>query len=575
MRSLLLDLPEEILIRTIYFIDVPDILVLKLSCHFLHTFLKQRIIWVNAFLYIRRAVQLHIASFPVDEMTVDQLELVCTSYLRFLRVLRHGSTAVDTSPESPFLVPVLPSSVIPSFDATIRLENPIRAISIALGGRYLAVLTDSTYELWDIGYDPRLPMSTKPVASVPYELEQGCLWPATALVTSGHKLLGRIQGLTTDGDGTFQAVYEIDPNASNPQWKLLGKLRTTEFGLLSCCIEHTILTMAFQSQLGEVYLWVIPTNSLVKVDLHVKGKLDFVTTLMGKWLIIGWEDPAKMAIYRLPPHIPNPESYTPDPYIELTLECVFETSLYEGVPPEWNFLKTSAWSGPWNDYLTYDQSARIDLFFYSDDDSLNRSTLVVHSTLRFDDDPDDPEYPHIELRRLHQAVYPVPEAFHTRTLISTLTFPNDVRVFHWSADTGGDDDDEDSVEVQAERIDFHMSYTTPTISKIEQADNPEASILVHEFGEARMGTILEAQSDRGSSNFGEWSVVDWASCQMSPEVGRIVLTTPDDMGIRVLDYRPFPGASEPLATAGVDKGKLLDDGDMISDTFKEMAVSNA
>ncbi|KAJ7484146.1 hypothetical protein FB451DRAFT_79421 [Mycena latifolia] len=135
------DLPPDILFAIMGFVDPHDILALRKVSTSLADATRERSVWIEALRRVCVHHDVYVHSFPLTEMSVDELEHSATSYRRLTARLR--SEFLKRQVVSPLSIRYLePASLGEDFDH-------LRFIP---GGRFLLTMCGFTLRLWDLGH---------------------------------------------------------------------------------------------------------------------------------------------------------------------------------------------------------------------------------------------------------------------------------------------------------------------------------------------------------------------------------------------------------------------------------------
>ncbi|KAH8828584.1 hypothetical protein DL96DRAFT_1011407 [Flagelloscypha sp. PMI_526] len=82
-RCSLLDFPPDIVIKVLYYSTSFARIALRQTCISLSTLSRERILWIYCLNHLIETAHLYPPSFPMDEMTTEQLEAAANAPLRF------------------------------------------------------------------------------------------------------------------------------------------------------------------------------------------------------------------------------------------------------------------------------------------------------------------------------------------------------------------------------------------------------------------------------------------------------------------------------------------------------------
>lgn len=245
------NLPGDILIQIQKHLDGRDIIVLRKSCRKLHAVTQRRTVWLNA---VRRMCRRHgvfAPSFPLEDMSVTELEhaSLCPSRLSSLihndihlqsfitRILEPRCTSVVTNLgfTEPFLIP---------------------------GGRFLVVYSSiNGISLWDLGiHGGKVPRST-PIAAIP-DVMLLCCGPTQDGL--GIILISRPNYCSYD---ETVCAHEIYPCANRPHFTLLGSI---EYESDKVWRKHALYgdLLVFENSPGYIVAWNTRLDTAIAWRYH-------------------------------------------------------------------------------------------------------------------------------------------------------------------------------------------------------------------------------------------------------------------------------------------------------------------
>lgn len=212
--KLLLKGSLDLLIHIQLFLDPVDILALRSTCKHLWDATRSRTVWMNAVRNVSVAQGAFLPSFPLQEMSLDDLEHAALSPRRLWALIGKADVM------KPFLIRVFTPR-------TSRGAEPVSIDGARLvpGGRFLLTSTNNGgLSLWDIGYNAGTHMKIFPIATL-----------AGSSATSSSSVTN--VGCTPDSSGLYifmksrlvnghaqVSCYEIYPISEAPNFSQLGTL---------------------------------------------------------------------------------------------------------------------------------------------------------------------------------------------------------------------------------------------------------------------------------------------------------------------------------------------------------------
>ncbi|KAF6764476.1 hypothetical protein DFP72DRAFT_1130352 [Ephemerocybe angulata] len=207
-------LSSEIIMQILRFLGPKDILSMRKTCRMMHTVTKDRVVWLEALKRICEQYGIFKPTFPMEGMSLLELEHASTGPTRFLNgVKKH-------EPETwvrPYLtrMPQLRESRS-SHDSSYS-----NAVHLVPGGRFLFTSGRNDICLFDLGYSMNVPVKPFPIATLKDfgELE------AVAPTTNGKELL--IATIKRPPPGAPASVilyiHQIKPNRQSKDLKFWCK----------------------------------------------------------------------------------------------------------------------------------------------------------------------------------------------------------------------------------------------------------------------------------------------------------------------------------------------------------------
>ncbi|KAF8064035.1 hypothetical protein FPV67DRAFT_199174 [Lyophyllum atratum] len=186
------DISLEILIHIQSFAEPSDIISLRQTCKYLYDATHQREVWKSALHRVCTSHGLFTRSFPMQQMSNEELENAALGPRRFASMLMSRSTDSLPKPHT--------TRIIESRLAIAEEMGEFKTFEFIPGGRYLITQCDQAILLWDLGANINVDraLSPNPIASLPINTVPGfgC-------------------GPTTDGLGALLFVM-IDPMPNQP-----------------------------------------------------------------------------------------------------------------------------------------------------------------------------------------------------------------------------------------------------------------------------------------------------------------------------------------------------------------------
>ncbi|KAH8804164.1 hypothetical protein DL96DRAFT_1686383 [Flagelloscypha sp. PMI_526] len=244
----LLDLPHDLLVELFCVATTFSRISLRQTCRTLYSMSKERALWIQCLNHLIQTTRLYSPSFPLDDMTNDQLEAAANMPLRFRCNLANGRTS-STPPR--YL----------NIDQSITRYN-FRNIVLVPGGRYLVTLNKKIVRLWDIGVVAceRVPDRLVTEVDCGIGLSESAQMDADF---NGIELYIRVAAARTVG--VWCAIYRINPLDESPKFTLLGLLDTNLFTPFSFHFDPYEMVVVYSTAIengGNMWIWDLSTNSL-------------------------------------------------------------------------------------------------------------------------------------------------------------------------------------------------------------------------------------------------------------------------------------------------------------------------
>ncbi|RDB27995.1 hypothetical protein Hypma_002097 [Hypsizygus marmoreus] len=243
----LVDLPVELLRNTQLFLDPRDIICLRKTCKDLASATYERVVWLSALIQACAKHGIYKPTFPLEDMSQQDLEEATLAPFRFLSLF---GSAGRVGPKRTQILPV-------SRHPGNAREDMLARLWLVPGGRFL--FTEDfhhTIHLWDLGLSSHTDIKMSPLASLhgkraqikqirPTDDGLGVLFIAHTGLEQGPRQM---------------QVYEIYPLSATPQFRLLGKLDTTNTDVPGSLLAFTDSLVIFVVH-WTITFWNFKDNS--------------------------------------------------------------------------------------------------------------------------------------------------------------------------------------------------------------------------------------------------------------------------------------------------------------------------
>ncbi|KAJ7440153.1 hypothetical protein FB451DRAFT_1415324 [Mycena latifolia] len=262
----LTEFPMDTLIHIQSFMDPADIISLRLSSKIMAAATTLRTVWMDALRRVCAAYEVSIWTYPIENMSLADLEHAATSPARFIAQLTKPRTTND----------LIPAFLTRIFHPRLRKASPadpvlgqISLMRLIPGGRYLVTSTDTArIYLWDLGYSPAAVLNPYPLMSMVL-LEA----PAELLIqpTKDHKGFRLLVFYPVGNTLVEIMVFEIYPAAVNPVFTLIATRRvfsTLELSAVAFTPDRFTYHHEF---LVTIWDFVEDTSATVHVYQHLRS----------------------------------------------------------------------------------------------------------------------------------------------------------------------------------------------------------------------------------------------------------------------------------------------------------------
>ncbi|KAH8833054.1 hypothetical protein DL96DRAFT_703476 [Flagelloscypha sp. PMI_526] len=260
------NLPSEIVCLVLANTSVPDILHVRATCRRLQRVSRERIVWIEALRNLCAEMELLVPSFPMERMSPEQLEYAASCHVRF-----RGLSKAFFSHPGHEQIPL--SGIV----RTINWPTPFRALHIIPGGRYLITMTETTLQLWDLGFGFHIPdfASLQPVASMECNvLEDSTIWIGSFPGLNGSVTIELTDEMPADNGGVSLTLFHVSNLESNPKFVEVGHFETPHATYFATS-PNGLPTVFFEANTNFMGIWD------VKANMGARWKSDEPAALVG------------------------------------------------------------------------------------------------------------------------------------------------------------------------------------------------------------------------------------------------------------------------------------------------------
>ncbi|EDR03649.1 uncharacterized protein LACBIDRAFT_307066 [Laccaria bicolor S238N-H82] len=260
---LLSDGPPDIIIYIQQFLHPLDILALRLTCKSLSKATRARSVWMNAVHNVCITHGAFLPSFPLEEMSLDDLEHTALSPRRFQAVIQK----YDGHPTEPLLTRKFVPRLQPRQSGGAAMKTAIDQMALIPGGRFLLTSTYSgNLYLWDLGFNAGSHMKSLPIAML--ETNEGSqggfdmdnFWFNCGPMANSGGIYVVAESNFIARDNVKAVCYEIFPKSEFPNFHRIGAAAIPgpitsaytrlSFDYYACCRGSFFTVWNFTADLG-------------------------------------------------------------------------------------------------------------------------------------------------------------------------------------------------------------------------------------------------------------------------------------------------------------------------------------
>ncbi|KAF5330194.1 hypothetical protein D9611_010616 [Ephemerocybe angulata] len=264
---------SEIIMHIIRFLGPKDILSMRKACRMMHRVTKYRVVWLEALERVCEEYGIFKPTFPMEEMSLLELEHASTGPTRFLNGVKRYQ------PEE-FVRPYL--TRMPQLCRTRNSHDRSSDIlHLVPGGRFLFTsgVNLNTVCLFDLGYNMNVPVKSFPLATLEGFGDLGAVAPTKngkgfviatlklSVLSSAAQLYPAELARRTP-DSRILYIHQIEPNSQPKDLKFwcIGQMDLPH-GLLNFVGDmHLTSTFVFFTRNDEFVLWNWAENTGCRWD---------------------------------------------------------------------------------------------------------------------------------------------------------------------------------------------------------------------------------------------------------------------------------------------------------------------
>ncbi|KAJ7167448.1 hypothetical protein C8R43DRAFT_1121859 [Mycena crocata] len=289
----LMQLPLDTLIQILQFADPVDIFSISQTCRVWLDVALSRTVWLSALRRMCETNCLFKPSFPMDSMSLLELQDAATSAGRFTKRLYKREGDAVTVPLAPFVRRSFTPRVVKTSNVASEIPGELKTVHLVPGGRFLIVATATLVHLCDLGHGANKLIKPHALASTGL-LQAG--EPETSILPTPDGTGLEVMITLHHADivkGFTVAVYRIYPAAAHPEFILV-----TEPRVLAGTVNRAFLAKPGHCILHagpNLYLWDTARNLWAswKADEPPKKVFGFDDMIIGVGAktITVWEMP--------------------------------------------------------------------------------------------------------------------------------------------------------------------------------------------------------------------------------------------------------------------------------------------
>ncbi|KAG2008242.1 hypothetical protein CC2G_013697 [Coprinopsis cinerea AmutBmut pab1-1] len=320
---------QDVMLSVQRFLEPLDLMTLRKTCKTWYAHSKSRIVWIQAIerMCLRNGVRK--AWFPLEDMSLPDLEHLALSPSRFLSLLKRHNHGTIRPPSIRILNPQV-----------AQTNLTVKTVFLVPGGRYLvAAYTDNSdiqsASLWDLGCGTTMPLKLAPVAQFTFPAGF-CISEINLSQDGATILLNGIRKIEAQNASSAQ-VYTLQPDSEDPQFKLQGELKNLRLDTdpLGLCDDLFCLGID-----GELVVWNVREGTACRWQgtdnmYHVLLFKDAVVTLDDS------ENTPTMRLYEIPPLQPHLDDLNSVP---ITINPPTFNFVRANQPFDYAFLRSPTWT---------------------------------------------------------------------------------------------------------------------------------------------------------------------------------------------------------------------------------------
>ncbi|KAH8804165.1 hypothetical protein DL96DRAFT_1631371 [Flagelloscypha sp. PMI_526] len=495
----LLNLPSDVVIQVFYHSTTYSRLSLRQTCTAFYSISRERILWIQCLNRLIQTARLYPPSFPMDEMTNEQLEAAANAPLRFRCNLANGLTAsaptrwLEMGPE--------------------KAGQVLRNFVLVPGGRYLVTLTGDVIRFWDIGVVAGEYAPDRFIAEVDCGIGSDRR-PWIDAEFNGDELYIRVNGASASG--VWSAVYQINPLADSPQFAPLGLLNTKLFKHYSFHFDPYEMAVVYSTAIengGNMWIWDLATNTLATWPASGRTvKRIYITE--GRVLLISLPEPGQLMLQGDVHVVPKFEQQS-SPQQAQQLPSPFIHSInWEEDFPDWSVENGSIVTpSSWEVRETHFPFELVGRRQTDDEDSV--SCEIVHKVLqRSSTDPSQ-----MEADTKHHGLYKGNMVIPPDVNFTATYLPDDIRVIYWLIRPS----------------DPYEGFYSPL------------QLVVHVTSLVEKSEHKSSTVDMCMPLWTLWSNISWGLFGFSAATGRFCIVD-DEKDVKILDYGlAMPGGADAVS----------------------------
>ncbi|KAJ7689472.1 hypothetical protein B0H17DRAFT_1202359 [Mycena rosella] len=214
----LTELPLDNLIQILIFTEPTAIFSFGQTCKKFLEITLTRTVWMNA---VRRMCELNglfKPSFPLDDMSLPELQYAAVSATWFTTRLHKQKGDATSVSLDPFVRRVFTPRVVKSSNVASEKSGAVKKLALVPGGRFLIIATDALIHLWDLGHSARKLIKPHALASIALPAPGSEPSIFVLPIADGKGIEVMVNSHNVEAKSWDFTVYHIFPSDTHPEF---------------------------------------------------------------------------------------------------------------------------------------------------------------------------------------------------------------------------------------------------------------------------------------------------------------------------------------------------------------------